>query len=52
MGGRIRMTMTGGAPLSPETQEYIKLTLCTDVFQGYGLTETTAGGTVTDGELK
>lgn len=52
MGGRIRLMLTGGAPLSPETQEYIKLTLCADVIQGYALTETTSGGTVVDSKHK
>lgn len=48
MGGRLRLLLTGGAPLSPETQEYTKLTLCAVVIQGYALTETTSGGTVVD----
>lgn len=51
MGGRIRMMLTGGAPLSPETQEYMKMCLCVDVIQGYALTETTSGGTVVDRKL-
>lgn len=48
MGGRVRVMMAGGAPLSPDTHEQIKLCLCTDVVQGYGLTETTSGATVMD----
>lgn len=40
--------MAGGAPLSPDTHEQIKLCLCTDVVQGYGLTETTSGAAVMD----
>lgn len=50
MGGRVRVMLAGGAPLSPDTHEQIKLCLCTDVIQGYGLTETTSGATVMDGE--
>lgn len=50
MGGRLRILLTGGAPLSPETQEFIQLCLCVDVIQGYALTETTAGGTIVDGK--
>lgn len=46
MGGRVRVMLAGGAPLSPDTHEQIKLCLCTDVVQGYGLTETTSGATV------
>lgn len=51
MGGRVRLMMSGGAPLSPDTHEQIKLCLCTDVIQGYGLTETTSGATVMDSKL-
>ncbi|XP_055542073.1 long-chain-fatty-acid--CoA ligase 4 isoform X1 [Wyeomyia smithii] len=48
LGGRIRSCMSGGAPLAPDTHEQISLCLCVDMIQGYGLTETTAGATVTD----
>lgn len=51
MGGRVRLMMSGGAPLSPDTHEQIKVCLCVDVIQGYGLTETTSGATVMDGKL-
>lgn len=49
LGGRMRELMTGGAPLSAETQEFIKLCLCCRITQGYGLTESTAGATTMDG---
>lgn len=49
LGGRMRELMTGGAPLAPETQEFIKLCLCCRITQGYGLTESTAGATTMDG---
>lgn len=52
MGGKVRLMLSGGAPLSPDTHEQIKLCLCVDVIQGYGLTETTSGATVMDGKLK
>uniref|UniRef100_U5EWU9 long-chain-fatty-acid--CoA ligase n=1 Tax=Corethrella appendiculata TaxID=1370023 RepID=U5EWU9_9DIPT len=48
LGGRIRSVLSGGAPLSPDTHEQIKLCLCVNVIQGYGLTETTSGATVMD----
>ncbi|CRL04303.1 CLUMA_CG017401, isoform A [Clunio marinus] len=47
VGGRIRLFASGGAPLSAETHEQVKLCLCVDVLQGYGLTETSAGATIT-----
>lgn len=38
-GGRLRLALSGGAPLSAETHEFLNLTVLT-VLQGYGLTET------------
>ncbi|KZV89082.1 long-chain-fatty-acid-CoA-ligase [Exidia glandulosa HHB12029] len=37
-GGRLRMTMSGGAALSKVTQEFLSTTLV-DILQGYGMTE-------------
>ncbi|KAI0041666.1 acetyl-CoA synthetase-like protein [Auriscalpium vulgare] len=37
-GGRLRLTLSGGAALSKETQEFLTLALVT-VLQGYGMTE-------------
>lgn len=48
LGGRVRMIMSGGAPLSPDTHELIKVCLCVKVIQGYGLTETCSAATVMD----
>lgn len=48
MGGRVRVMMSGGAPLSPDTHEQIQVCLCVDVIQGYGLTETTSAAAVMD----
>lgn len=38
--------LLGGAPLSSDTHQFIRDALGITVAQGYGLTETTAGGTV------
>lgn len=48
MGGKLRMMISGGAPLSPDTHVQVKVCLCIGVVQGYGLTETTASACVTD----
>lgn len=48
LGGKIRLLISGGAPLSADTHEQIRLCLCVDMCQGYGLTETTAGAAVMD----
>ena len=48
MGGRIRFIITGSAPLSAKVHEFMRICLCCPVLQGYGLTETTAGATISD----
>nr|CAG8641383.1 9322_t:CDS:2 [Entrophospora candida] len=37
-GGRLRYALSGGAPISKETQEFLCITLC-PILQGYGMTE-------------
>ncbi|CAH2057640.1 unnamed protein product [Thlaspi arvense] len=46
LGGRIRLLVSGGAPLSPEIEEFLRVTCCCFVVQGYGLTETLGGTTL------
>jgi len=46
LGGRIRMMLSGGAPLSSETQRFMNICFCCPVGQGYGLTETCGAGTI------
>ncbi|KAK6632107.1 hypothetical protein RUM44_007137 [Polyplax serrata] len=48
MGGRARLILSGGAPLSPDTHEFVKICLCVQVLQGYGLTESCSSATVMD----
>ncbi|BBG98578.1 AMP-dependent synthetase and ligase family protein [Prunus dulcis] len=40
LGGRLRLIISGGAPLSSEIEEFLRVTCCAFVVQGYGLTET------------
>lgn len=47
LGGRVRQIISGGAPLSEDTQYFMNVCFCCPVGQGYGLTETCAGGTIT-----
>jgi len=42
IGGRVRLLLSGGAPLSPETHDYIRTCMGCPLLQGYGLTETSA----------
>lgn len=48
LGGRVKLIACGGAPLSPETHEFIQAILNVNIVQGYGLTETTASATLMD----
>lgn len=44
-GGRLKLCMNGGGPISKETQRFISMAICPMII-GYGLTETTANGTL------
>eukprot|EP01126_Amoeba_proteus_P005535 TRINITY_DN1186_c0_g5_i1.p1 TRINITY_DN1186_c0_g5~~TRINITY_DN1186_c0_g5_i1.p1 ORF type:complete len:612 (-),score=97.94 TRINITY_DN1186_c0_g5_i1:416-2251(-) len=46
LGGNVRFIISGGAPLSKECGEFLKICFGVPVIQGYALTETTAGGTI------
>lgn len=48
LGGKVRLILCGGAPLTPDTHTQVKICLCVTVTQGYGLTETTSCATVMD----
>ncbi|CAI9115358.1 OLC1v1016246C2 [Oldenlandia corymbosa var. corymbosa] len=48
LGGRVRFVLSGGAPLSADTQRFINICLGAPIGQGYGLTETCAGGTFSE----
>nr|CAG8534239.1 8181_t:CDS:10 [Entrophospora candida] len=50
-GGRLRLALSGSAPISKETQEFLCVTLC-PIFQGYGMTEACGmAGTILTPEL-
>ncbi|KAE8708687.1 Long chain acyl-CoA synthetase 1 [Hibiscus syriacus] len=46
LGGRLRLLLSGGAPLSSEVEEFLRVTCCCFVVQGYGLTETCGACTI------
>ncbi|XP_072361828.1 long-chain-fatty-acid--CoA ligase 4 isoform X1 [Scyliorhinus torazame] len=48
LGGNVRLMLSGGAPLSPQTQRFMNVCFCCPVGQGYGLTETCGAGSITE----
>ncbi|XP_039021949.1 long chain acyl-CoA synthetase 8-like [Hibiscus syriacus] len=48
LGGHIRLILSGGAPLSGNSQRFINICMGAPVSQGYGLTETCAGSAFTE----
>lgn len=46
LGGRVRVILSGSAPLQPEIHDFMKVTMSCPVIQGYGLTETCAASNV------
>lgn len=36
LGGRVRLIISGGAPLNPEIEEFLRVTSCAYLTQGYG----------------
>jgi len=46
IGGRLRMGLSGGGSLNAEVQQFIRVAFGIKLVQGYGLTETCAGGTI------
>lgn len=43
LGGRTKLVLSGGAPLSSSSEEFLRVGVCCPIVQGYGLTETCGG---------
>ena len=49
VGGRLRILLSGGAPLAPDAHDFCRTCLNLTLLQGYGLTETCATACIPDG---
>ncbi|KAG1335199.1 long chain acyl-CoA synthetase 4 [Cocos nucifera] len=43
LGGKVRLILSGAAPLASHVEAFLRVVTCAHVVQGYGLTETCAG---------
>ncbi|KAL9230950.1 hypothetical protein vseg_006233 [Gypsophila vaccaria] len=43
LGGKVRLILSGAAPLATHVETFLRVVACCYVLQGYGLTETCAG---------
>lgn len=43
LGGRVRLIVTGSAPIAPDILEFLKVVFCCNICEIYGLTETMGG---------
>lgn len=48
LGGKLKLAISGGGPLNTDVQQFVRVAFQVAVVQGYGLTETSACGTVQD----
>jgi len=46
LGGRLKLVLSGGGPVSSSTQTFVRTCMCQKMVQGYGLTETNAASCI------
>ncbi|GLC41297.1 hypothetical protein PLESTB_001078100 [Pleodorina starrii] len=50
-GGKIKAVVSGGAPLAPHVEDFLRVIMCAPVVQGYGLTETSAASFIASADV-
>ena len=50
LGGKVRHMVTGSAPIEKQVIDFLKVVFSCPIVEGYGLTETSAGGCVMEAE--
>lgn len=48
LGGRVRLMISGSAPLLPEVHKFMKVVMCAPLIEGYGQTESTGASFITN----
>jgi long-chain acyl-CoA synthetase len=48
LGGRVRLIVSGGAPILPDVYDFLISAVCPNIAQGYGLTEVAASVAVSE----
>ncbi|OAY25468.1 probable CoA ligase CCL6 [Manihot esculenta] len=51
LGGRVRIMLSGAAPLPRHVEEFLRVTSCSTLSQGYGLTESCGGCLTSIGDV-